>query len=161
MIVRPASAADAQGIAALWNGMIRDTVFTFTTVEKTPAEVAGLIDARPSAFWVAEAGALAGFVTFGAFRAGPGYAHTVEHTVIVADGFGGQGIGARLMAQAEKAARDQGVHVMVAGISGANEAAVAFHRKMGFAQTGHMPEVGRKHGVWLDLILMQKSLRTS
>ncbi|MBM1310867.1 N-acetyltransferase [Sulfitobacter mediterraneus] len=158
MIVRPASAEDAAGIATLWNRMIRDTVFTFTTLEKSATEVAALINERPSAFWVAEAEGLAGFVTYGAFRSGPGYAHTVEHTVIVADGFGGQGVGARLMQQTEKAARDQGVHVMVAGISAANGAAVAFHRKVGFVQTGRLPEVGRKHGEWLDLILMQKTL---
>ncbi len=138
--------------------MIRDTAFTFTTLEKSATEVAALMNERPSAFWVAEAERLAGFVTYGAFRSGPGYAHTVEHTVIVADGFGGQGVGTRLMQQAEKAARDQGVHVMVAGISAANGAAVAFHRKVGFVQTGRLPEVGRKHGEWLDLILMQKTL---
>lgn len=138
--------------------MIRDTMFTFTSAEKTLEEVAVLIDERSEAFWVAEADCVAGFVTFGPFRAGLGYVRTVEHTVIVAKHFEGRGIGASLMAQAEKAAQDQGVHVMVAGISGANEAAVTFHSKLGFVQTGRMPEVGRKQGKWLDLILMQKSL---
>ena len=161
MIVRPARPEDAASIAALWNAMIRDTEFTFTSDEKSQNEVAALIAARSAAFWVAEADTLAGFVTYRPFRAGPGYVRTVEHTVIVADRLGGGGIGSCLMAQAEKAARAQGVHVMVAGISGANEAAVAFHRKLGFAQTGRLPEVGRKHGKWLDLILMQKSLSAS
>jgi len=138
--------------------MIRDTEFTFTTDEKPQDEVAALIAARSAAFWVVEADTLAGFATYGPFRAGLGYAQTVEHTVIIAKGFEGQGIGSRLMEVAEKSAQDQGVHVMVAGISGTNQAAVAFHRKQGFAQTGKLPEVGRKHGKWLDLILMQKNL---
>jgi phosphinothricin acetyltransferase len=161
MKIRPAGAADAAAIADLWNGMISGTLHTFTDVEKTPQEVAALINARPAAFWLAEAEALAGFVTFGPFRSGPGYAATVEHSIVLAPSARGQGLGRRLMLAAEKAAQDQGVHVMIAGISSANAGAVAFHNALGFVQAGLLREVGRKRGQWLDLILMQKSLSAS
>lgn len=160
--IRRAERRDAAAVAGLWNGMIRDSLSTFTTDEKTPEDITALIATRAGAFWVAEdAGMVLGFVTYGSFRGGPGYGATVEHSIVLSDAAQGQGLGRGLMTRAEEAAAGQGHHVMVAAISSANPGAVNFHEKLGFAQVGRMPEVGRKHGQWLDLILMQKTLSAS
>ncbi|MFG6590695.1 GNAT family N-acetyltransferase [Sulfitobacter sp. 1A12157] len=161
-VIRPALAQDAAAVAALWNGMIRGSLSTFTTDEKTREEIAALIAARTDAFWVAEGdGAVLGFVTYGSFRGGPGYAATVEHSIVLSEAAQGRGLGRDLMTQAIEAATAGGRHIMVAAVSSANPGAVAFHEKQGFGQVGRMPEVGRKHGQWLDLILMQKTLTAS
>ena len=47
---------------------------------------------------------------------------------------------------------------MLAAIGGENNAAVAFHQRLGFTKTGHLPQVGRNMGRWHDLILMSKTL---
>ncbi len=161
MKLRPAQPADATALADLWNGMILNTLATFTTIEKTAQDLRDMISSRPNAFWVAQEDGLAGFVTYGPFRAGPGYAATVEHTIILDPRAQGRGHGRALMAHAMTAAATAGHHIMVAGISSANPQAVAFHRALGCEQTGLMHEVGRKGGAWLDLILMQKTLTTS
>ena len=52
--IRPATAADAPAISALWNPIIRDTVVTFNPVERDPAEIAEMIATRqagPGAFF--------------------------------------------------------------------------------------------------------------
>lgn len=148
-------------IAGLWNGMIRDTLATFTTQEKTVKDIADLIRERPNAFWVAQdVGGVQGFVTYGPFRSGPGYSATVEHTIILSPCAQGGGTGRMLMAQAIKGATIQGHHVMVGAISGANPGAVVFHERLGFEQVARMPQVGRKADQWLDLILMQKITST-
>lgn len=158
-MIRPARAEDAAAIAALWNAMIRDTLATFTTVEKTPDDITALIAARGGAFWIADQGAgLAGFMTFGPFRAGPGYARTVEHSIIVAPASLGRGLAARLMQAGEDGARTLGHHIMIAAISSENPRALRFHEKLGYRQVGHLAEAGHKAGRWLDLILMQKNL---
>jgi phosphinothricin acetyltransferase len=160
--IRLAERRDTAAVAGLWNGMIRDSLSTFTTDEKTPEDITALIATRADAFWVAEdSGQVMGFVTYGSFRGGPGYGATVEHSIVLADTAQGQGLGRGLMTRAVEAAAAQGHHVMVAAISSANPGAVTFHEKLGFAQVGRMPEVGRKHGQWLDLILMQKTLSAS
>jgi phosphinothricin acetyltransferase len=158
-VIRPATDADAPAIMRLWNAMIRDTLATFTTTEKTNADITQMISRRRGMFWVAVNGTdLQGFATCGAFRAGPGYAATAEHTVIVAPEAHGMGVGRALMKELEKAARDAGLHVMIAAISSANPQAMRFHERLGYSETGRLPEVGRKAGQWLDLVLMQKKL---
>ena len=52
-------------------------------------------------------------------------------------------------------AQQQKIHVMVAAIDHANQASIVLHEKLGFVQTGYMPQVGQKFGQWRDLVLMQ------
>ncbi|MDA7965114.1 GNAT family N-acetyltransferase [Ruegeria sp.] len=157
MIIRPACADDAEAIAAIHNAVIQDTLVTFTTELRTAASVA--VDISNRQYLVAELnGQVIGFATYGPFRGGPGYAHTREHSIHLTPDAQGQGIGRALMAALEDTARAEGVHVLVAGISSANPGAIAFHTALGFAEVGRMPEVGRKQGQWLDLVLMQKIL---
>ncbi|MES0824646.1 GNAT family N-acetyltransferase [Ruegeria sp. SCP11] len=159
MIVRRAELGDAAAIAAITNAIIRDTLVTFTTDERTVQSIAADIETRGPGFLVAESdGQVQGFATYGPFRTGPGYAHCREHTIQLASEARGQGTGRALMAALEGAARADGVHVLVAGISSANPDAIAFHAALGFVQVGHMPEVGFKWGKRLDLVLMQKIL---
>ncbi len=161
MKLRVARPEDAAAIAGIWNHYIRETAITFTSVEKTEAALAADIAARQAAglFVVAEdAGGLVGFATAFPFRGGPGYRHTLEHTVQIAPGARGRGAGRALMARLEAAARAAGAHVLVAAVSGENAQAVAFHRAIGFEQVGRMTEVGRKFGRWMDLVLLQKTL---
>ena len=159
MTLRAARSEDAHAIAGITNRIIAETLVTFTTTLKDPADIARDIVERGPAYLVLEQGEeVVGFCTYGPFRGGPGYAATVELTIQLAPAAQGQGAGRALLSRLIAVAQSQGKHVMVAGISSANPGAVAFHRAMGFTETGRMPEVGRKQGQWLDLILMQKIL---
>ncbi len=156
-MIRPARPDDAPEIAAIWNAIIRDTVATFTTQEKSVREIAMAMPAQP--FFVAEDGAeILGFSTYFQFRDGPGYAHTMEHSVHLKEGARGQGLGRALMEAAEDHARAAGVHSIFAGISGENRDAIKFHSALGYKEVAHLPEVGRKFDRWHDLVLMQKIL---
>ncbi|MCP4821079.1 MAG: N-acetyltransferase [Shimia sp.] len=159
MIVRTARIGDAPDVAKIWNFEIRDGISTFTTAEKSAAALEADFAERGDAFVVAEeAGEVIGFATYFQFRGGPGYRHTMEYTIHLAPAARGQGVGRQLLAELEERARAAEVHVLVGGISGENASGDAFHRKMGFAEVGRMPEVGCKFGRWMDLVLMQKVL---
>ncbi|NNK78222.1 MAG: N-acetyltransferase [Litoreibacter sp.] len=160
--IRSAQPEDASAIIAIWNAIIRDTAITFTTREKSPEEIVSLIaecktENRP--FVVAEtAGQVTGFATLAPFRGGPGYARTLELSVHLAPDARGQGTGRALIRALEKNAAANGCHSLIAGISGENPDAVAFHERLGFREIARLPEVGRKFDRWIDLVLLQKFL---
>jgi len=157
MILRRAAARDVEAILAIWNPLIRDTAVTVTTEEKTAEGLAAKIATRGTAFIVArDAGRVLGFATFGPFRIGPGYRHTAEHTVILAEGARRGGTGRALMAQLEDVARARGIHTLIGAVSGENAGAIAFHEAIGFTRAGVLPAVGHKFGRWMDLLLFHK-----
>lgn len=159
MFVRQARTADAEAVAGIANQVVNDTLITFTTQTRSAAEISERITARGSRFLVADdAGEVLGYATFGPFRAGPGYRHSAEHSIALKPAAQGRGAGRALMERLERVATENDVHVLVAAISGANPGAVKFHAALGFQQVGRMPQVGRKQGQWLDLVLMQKIL---
>lgn len=161
MIIRPARETDIPALIAIWNPVIRDTTISFSDEEKTPESLAQMIADRRAAgreFFLAESGGLLGFATYAQFRGGNGYAHAMEHTIMLAPEARGRGAGRALMARIEEHARIGGAHTLFAGVSGENPDGVAFHERMGFTHVARIPEAGRKFGRWLDLVLMMKFL---
>ena len=86
-------------MAAIWNPLIRETTVIFHSTERDEAAVAAYVATRRAAgreVWVAEAeGRVAGLASYDQFRAGNGYAHAMEHTVLLAPGAQGRGVGDR------------------------------------------------------------------
>ena len=162
VIVRPAGDADLAAILAIYNDAVRDTtaIWNDTVVDLDNRRAWWLArTAQGYPVLVAEfAGAVVGYASFGDFRAFDGYRHTVEHSVYVAAGARGRGIAALLIGALVERARALGKHVMIAGIAADNDVSLRLHARLGFIETGRLPEVGRKFGRWLDLVFMQMRL---
>jgi len=160
--IRPALEHDAQAVASLWNPIIRDTVITFNPLEKTAAEVAAILSARAAEghpFLVAEeAGQILGFASYFQFRAGKGYARTMEHSINLAEKARGKGLGRALMAALEVHARSRGMRSLVGAITASNRGSIRFHESLGFVEVGRMTDAGWKFGRYHDLVFMQKLL---
>ena len=161
-MIRVATIDDADAIAQLWNPIIRTSVATFNSVEKSPGEIASMISARAAdghgTLVALLEGTVVAFATYGQFRGGAGYRHTAEHTIIVGPEAAGHGIGRALMEALCSHARDAGMHSLWAGISAENTAGIAFHARVGFDPVATLPQVGRKFDRWFDLVLMQRML---
>jgi len=160
--IRDATETDLATILEITNEAIANTTAVWSLTPATlESRRSWMVERQSRGFPVRVAtrhGAVIGFSSFGDFRAWEGYAHTVEHSLYVHPGAQGHGAGKMLLQDLITIAQAQGKHVMMAGIESGNTISLALHRRLGFLETGRLPEVGRKFDRWLDLVLMQKIL---
>ncbi|MDG3014735.1 N-acetyltransferase family protein [Speluncibacter jeojiensis] len=161
-IVRDADDTDLPGILEIHNEAILNTTATW---DEEPVDVESrrrwLEDRRAHGFPVLVAdhdGRVAGFASYGVWRAKAGYRFTVENSVYVHADHHRKGIAKALMAELIERARGGGIHVMVASIESTNHISISLHEQFGFRTVAQMPEVGRKFGRWLDMTFMQLTL---
>lgn len=146
-MLRDACPADIPRITSIYNHAVAQTTAIWNdTVVDEANRLAWLLERQQAGYPVLVAvtagDEVAGYATFGPWRAWDGYRHTVEHSVYVHPLAQRQGVGLALMTALIERARVQGKHVMVAGIDAANSGSVALHRQLGFEATGVMKEVG-------------------
>jgi phosphinothricin acetyltransferase len=104
-------------------------------------------------------GEVVGYAYATAYRSRPAYRYTVEDSVYVLDGLGGQGIGSALLHSLISRCETGPWRQMIALIGdSANAASIALHRRMGFRMAGTLGAVGFKLGRWVDTVLMQRPL---
>ena len=158
-IIRDATVNDLPGILEIYNHAIINTTAVYSEQPHTlDMRLAWFNDRIGNGFpvFVAEInGMIAGFSTFGHFRAWPCYRYTVEHSVYVHINHRGNGLSKLLLQPLIDRARKMKLHAMIAGIDGENEVSYRLHQSFGFVEVAHFKEVGFKFGRWLDLKFME------
>lgn len=161
-MIREATPADAAAIAAIYNDAVAHTTAIWNEVTVDAANRRDWMAARAAGGFpvlVAEVdGAVAGYASYGPWRAFDGYRRTVEHSVYVGAAFRGRGLARGLMTALIGRARASGLHVMVAAIEAENRPSVALHESLGFGNAHVMRQVGQKFGRWLDLMFLELRL---
>jgi L-amino acid N-acyltransferase YncA len=163
MIVRPASAGDAEALAAIYGHHVRHGFGTFEEEPPPPAEM----ERRRAAvaelglpYLVAESeGRVLGFAYAAPFRTRQAYRYTLEDSVYVAPEAINRGVGRTVLSAVISACEMLGVRQLVAviGDSG-NAASIGLHSALGFQRAGVGTSFGFKHGRWVDIVWMQKPL---
>jgi L-amino acid N-acyltransferase len=162
LILRDATRADLPAILAIYNHAVAETtaIWNETLVDLDNRRAwFDLRHSRGFPILVAEVeGRIAGYASYGDWRAFDGFRQSVEHSVYVEKDFYGRGIGRALMTALIERARAGDIHVMVAAIEAGNQGSIALHEKLGFRLVGTHLEVGKKFGRWLDLTMMELKL---
>ena len=164
--VRAAVPADLEQVAAIYAHYVTTSVATFEEVPPTPADWRLRLDDlsdRKLPFLVAADGAdgrgVCGYAYASPWRPKPAYRYTVEDTVYVTPAYTGRGLGSALLGALLAACADAGARQVIAVIADTgSDASIALHRRFGFTHAGRLAGVGRKHGRWVDTVLMQREL---
>ena len=162
-MVRDATETDMSFVQAIYAHYVLNGRATF---EEVPPSVEEMVARRVAVlgaglpYLVAERrGTVVGYAYASQYRARPAYRHTIEDSVYVANGLGGQGIGGALLEALINRCEQGPWRQMIAviGDSG-NAGSIRVHQRHGFETVGILVSVGFKLGRWVDTVVMQRTL---
>ena len=153
---RPATPADAEAIARIYNEGIHDRVGTFETRERTPDDVRQWFDGRHPIVVVERAGAIAAFAATSSYRARDCYAGVAEFSVYVSRDARGMGAGRVAMDAIIAAARDAGLWKLLSRVFVENTASRGLLASVGFREVGVYEKHARLDGVWRDVVIVER-----
>ena len=162
--IRPAEAADASALAAVYAPHVLHGFGTFEEVPPDAEEMARRLAAvvgegLPWLVAEQEGSAVLGYGYAARFRPRAAYRVSVEDSVYVAPEAHGRGVGRALLQALIEACTAQGCAAMAAVIGdSANLASIALHARLGCRHAGVLERMARKHGRWLDVVFMQRTL---
>ena len=160
--IRVATREDAQFVHDVYGYYVEHTNVTFSTENPSVAEYAHKIEKTLEMypFYVLEVdGAPTGFAYAGQIRPHEAYRWTAEATIyLTPDAPKQKGLGRQLYQKLLDTLQAQGIQTVFGVITATNEPSVQMHLHMGFAMVGNFRRMGNKHGEWLDVLWLEKTL---
>ncbi|WBB51087.1 GNAT family N-acetyltransferase [Verrucosispora sp. WMMA2044] len=154
--LRPMTADDAERVLAIYQAGLDGGNASFEIVAPTWGDFdAGRLPAHRLVA-VDGDGPVIGWIAVSPTSARAVYAGVVEHSVYVDPAAQGRGV-ARLLLDALIESTDAaGIWTIQSGVFPENTASLALHRRAGFRVVGTRERVGRHHGRWRDVVLLER-----
>jgi phosphinothricin acetyltransferase len=103
-----------------------------------------------------DTGELLGWAAAGPVSSRGAYAGVVEHSVYVAPGARGRGVGGALLQALIGSTEAAGIWTIQAGIFPENTASLRLHEREGFRVVGIRERIGHLDGRWRDVVLVER-----
>ncbi|MCX5215993.1 GNAT family N-acetyltransferase [Kitasatospora sp. NBC_00240] len=97
-----------------------------------------------------------GWVAVGGVSDRCAYAGVVEHSVYVHPAARGRVVGRRLLEALIASTEAAGIWTIQSGVFPENTASLALHERAGFRVIGTRERIGRHHGTWRDVLLIER-----
>ncbi|MCX7864325.1 MAG: GNAT family N-acetyltransferase [Novosphingobium sp.] len=161
--VGPATLDDAPAIAAIYAHYVKHGTATFETdppsVDEMEERMRRVLEGGYPWLVVREAsGEVLGYAYASRFHPREGYRYSCEVSIYVRHDSLGRGLGTALLTALIAECEARGFRQALAVIAGTEPASVVLHARNGFRPCGTLQQVGRKHGQWIDVFFMQRSL---
>jgi phosphinothricin acetyltransferase len=101
-------------------------------------------------------GRVIGWVAVSAVSSRCVYEGVVEHSVYVHPDARGRGVGRALLEALIASTEAAGIWTITSGIFPENAASLALHQSVGFRTVGVRERIGQHHGVWRDVVLIER-----
>jgi phosphinothricin acetyltransferase len=151
----PMTVAHADAVLGIYAAGIATGHATFETTPPTwQAFDAGRLPAHR--YVALDGDDVIGWIACAPVSSRPAYAGVVEHSVYVDPRHGGRGVGRTLLQALIASTEAAGIWTVQAGIFPENTASLALHRRCGFRDIGVRERVGRHHGTWRDVLLIER-----
>ena len=157
VIIRPMAGADATQVLAIYQTGLDGGEASF----ETQAPTWDVFDAKllPAHRHVAAdgiSGQVLGWVAASGVSGRCVYQGVVEHSVYVAPAARGRGVGAALLRALIGSTEAAGIWTIQSGIFPENAASLRLHERAGFRAVGIRARLGRHHGRWRDVVLLER-----
>ena len=103
-----------------------------------------------------QGGHVIGWAALSRVSSRPVYAGVAEVSIYVSENSRGQGVGTALLAALIAASEQAGIWTLQAGIFPENRASLALHTRFGFREVGRRECLGKLHGLWRDVMLLER-----
>lgn len=103
-------------------------------------------------------GKIVGWGSLSKFRERAAYDPTTEFSVYIHHDFHRRGLGRLILTDLIARARKAGFHSIIGGTSAEQTASIRLQESFGFREVARLPQVGYKHGQWLDVVYLQLML---
>lgn len=158
-----ASLTDASAIAGIYAHYVVGGTATFETEPPDAGEIARRIagileDGYPWLVARDADGAVIGYAYASRFHPRVGYRYSCETSIYVKNGAQRRGIGTMLLNALIEQCERRGLRQAFAIIADTEPASVVLHARAGFRPCGTLEKAGRKHGKWIDVFFMQRTL---
>lgn len=161
LVLRAATSADAEAIAAIYAPYVTDTTITFEVDPPDATEMASRIAAVTQAYpWlVAERdGVVIGYAYATRYRERAAYRWVCETAIYLAKDATKRRIGGQLYTALLDALEEWGYVAAIGVIALPNRPSVRLHEKLDFEAVGTQPRIGFKNGTWCDVGIWQIDL---
>ena len=156
LAARPATPADAERIAQIYNEGIEDRVGTFETRPRVVDDIRTWFDGRHPIVVVEDEGEIVAFASTSSYRARECYAGIAEFSVYVARAGRGRGAGTVAMRALIEAARPAGIWKLVSRIFVENAASRRLMSSMCFREVGIDQKHAMLDGQWRDVVIVER-----
>ena len=162
-MIRIAKETDVPEILAIYAPYVVNTTYSFEYEVPSPEDFLARFRKITAQFpWLVweEEGKILGYAYGSLPFERSGYAWIAEVSIYLLPEAQGRGIGRQLYAALEKLLSLQGYHLLYSIITGENTDSIRFHEKTGYKFLADFPLCGYKHGRVLNVIWMEKRLKS-